>query len=779
VSMGKARVVLVLKSSRCAPWAVPHVDALLARGHEVIAVLPRGDGPVRRALAVRGVSVVDSPVDFSLRPAPATVAGLLRLRRVLRRLAPDLVLYHLYASAVATRLATLGTGVARVHMVAGPLYLDSPVVRAVERVLARLDTVTIGGSDHTARRYRALGRPRARVRAIPYGVDTTRFRPVTGSRDEVRARLGVGADELLVVMVAYVYAPKRLVHRGRGIKGHAELLAAWRTFVAEHPKSTLLLVGGGFDEAGERYRRRLVDLFEPGRHRVVWLDTETDVRPFYAAADLSVSPSLSDNHGAALEAGAMGVPSIVSDAGALPETVGPATGWVVPAGDHRALAAALAQAHAEHAEGRLADRGALARSRVVQRFDAGRSAEAVADVVESALPARPSDVDTRTITVCTDARFGRDVAGRWASVDAAMGTEAWSVYTADGRAHLVARADTRPASARHPLSGDIDLSPLPYYVGGAGLVRTLPRLVPAVVRAVAGADTLVLRLPGVVGLLAAAAAVVLRRRYAAEVIGDPEQVLATGALGAPARRAAGPVGTVMRWAVRRATAVHYVTESTLQRAYPPAAGVPTVGVSNVKLTADAFAAAPRTWPAGAMRVVTIGSQEQLYKGHDVLLRALRLLVDQGLPVSGVFVGGGRRHDELVALAGTLGLGDHVTFTGAVHSRTEIVALLDSAAVFALPSRTEGLPRALLEAMARALPAVGSAVGGIPELLDPDMLVPAGDHHALAAALSTVLCNAAMWEAQSARNLRVAHRYELWRLEERVRKWLLEIPGARR
>jgi glycosyltransferase involved in cell wall biosynthesis len=773
--------VLVLKSSRCAPWAVPQVDALRARGHEVIAVLPPGDGPVRRALADRGVSIVDSGTDFALRPAPATAAGLLRLRRRLRGLAPDVLLYHLYASAVATRLATLGSGVPRVHMVAGPLYLDSPLVRVAERVLARLDTVTIGGSEHTARRYRALGRPAARTRAIPYGVDTSRFRPATdpAGRREIRARLGVAADELVVIMVAYVYAPKRLVHRGRGIKGHAELLGAWRRFVAEHPRSQLLLVGGGFNEAGERYRRRLIELYQPDRHRVIWLDTEADVRPFYAAADLSVSPSLSDNHGAALEAGAMGVPSIVSDAGALPEAVGPGCGWVVPGGDPLALAAALAEAHAEHRLGRLTDRGTRARAHVERRFDATRAAQAVAGVVESTLAGR-SDVDGRTFTVCTDARFGRDNTGRWAAKDAALGADAWSSYLEDGaRARLVARTETRPGTATHPLRDGLEVVSLPYYLGVAGLLRALPRLVPAVVRAVARADVLVLRLPGAIGLLAALAAVMLRRRYAAEVIGDPAQVLAAGVLGAPGRRAVNLTRAVMRWAVRRAVAVHYVTERTLQHEYPPATGVPVVVMSNVRLDPGAFVAAPRTSPPASLRVVTVGSQEQLYKGHDVLLHALRRLTDDGLPVTAVLVGGGRRHDELVALAGSLGLADRVTFTGVVHDRDRIVELLDSASVFALPSRTEGLPRALLEAMARALPAVGSAVGGIPELLDPRRLVPVDDDQALAAALADLLCNEAAWTEQSARNLRVARRYELWRLEERFRKWLLEIPDARR
>jgi glycosyltransferase involved in cell wall biosynthesis len=767
-------VALVLKSSRCAPWAVPQVEALRARGHEVVAVLPPGDGPVRRALAERGVSIVDSGTDFS----PGRPGGLLRLRRRLRDLEPDVVFYHLYASAVATRLATLGSGVARVHMVAGPLYLDSPLVRAAERVLARLDTVTIGGSEHTERRYRALGRPAARTRAIPYGVDTTRFRPVTGGL-EVRARLGVEPDELLVIMVAYVYAPKRLVHRGRGIKGHAELLEAWQRFTAEHPRSRLLLVGSGFDDAGERHREQLVERYEPDRHRVLWVDSEQDVRPFYAAADLSISPSLSDNHGAALEAGAMGLPSIVSDAGALPETVGPGCGWVVPAGDPAALEAALAHACAEHRQGRLAERGARARAHVEARFDAARAARAVADVVEGTLPDH-STVDGRTFTLCTDARFGVDAAGRWAAIDAPLGTEAWSPYLEDGaRVRLVARALTRPGSATHSLRDDIDVVPVPYYVGVAGLLRALPRMVPAVVRAVARADVLVLRVPGAVGLLGAVAAAVLRRRYAAEVVGDPAQVLESGVLGVPGRAAGGLVRAAMRWAVRRAVAVRYVTERTLQRAYPPAGGAPTAVVSNVRLDPGSFVAAPRTSPPAGLRVVTVGSQEQLYKGHDVLLRALRHLADDGLAVTGVFVGGGRRHDELVALAGSLGLADRVTFTGVVHDRDRIRELLDSASVFALPSRTEGLPRALLEAMARALPAVASDVGGIPELLDRGRLVPVDDDRALAAALSELLCDKEVWAGQSARNLRVARRYELWRLEERFRKWLLEVPGARR
>ena len=152
----------------------------------------------------------------------------------------------------------------------------------------------------------------------------------------------------------------------------------------------------------------------------------------------------------------------------------------------------------------------------------------MAGVVESTLPGRAKE-GGRTFTVCTDARFGRDGTGRWAAMDAALGADAWSAYLADGaRLRLVARARTGPGTAAHPLRDGVEVIPLPYYVGVPGLLRALPGLVPAVVRAVARADVLVLRLPGAVGLLGALAAMVLRRRYAAEVIGDPAQVLAAG-----------------------------------------------------------------------------------------------------------------------------------------------------------------------------------------------------------------------------------------------------------
>ncbi|MET0234180.1 MAG: glycosyltransferase [Kibdelosporangium sp.] len=776
------RIVLLLKTNQGCMWTLPHVDALRARGHEVIAVLPAGDGPIRRALTEHDVPVVDSAFDFRFRPRWSTLAGLRELRRQLRLLAPDVVHYHLYASALAARLATVGSGVPRVYMVAGPLYLESRLIRAVERVLARMDTVIIAGSEFTARRYRELGRPVATTPVIPYGVDTGRFSPqLPAVRAATRAAHGIQPDDFLVIMVALVYAPKRLVHAGRGIKGHDVLLEAWRLFRQDHPGSRLLLLGSGFDDAGEQARQKLIAEFDLDRIGVIWLPTTSDVRSYYAAADLSVSPSRSDNHGAALEAGAMGLPSVVSDAGALPEAVPDQASWIVPAGDRAALAAALACAYEEHRVGTLAERGAQAQAWVLDRFDSGRTAEAVADVIERACPKPLSRTDSqRTVSLFVEARFGRTGDGQWAAREHASGPQAWSRYLVNGnQLRVVARADSRAGSAHLALPRDVRISPLPYYVGLTSLVRTLPRLVWSVFRAVARAEVVILRLPGVIGSLAVLAAWMLRRRYAVEVVGDPYDVLTAGVLGRGGKHAAPVVRWLMRRVVRGAAASQYVTEKTLQHRYPQAPGTPTVAVSNVRLTSGAFAAEPRQWQPTPFRIVTIGSQEQHYKGQDVLLRAIGHLADDGLPVSAVVVGGGRRHTELVSLVGALGLDDRVSFTGAVHDRDRIVELLDEASLFVLPSRTEGLPRVLVEAMARALPAVGSDVGGVPELIEASWLSPVDDDRALAGLMKTLLLNGSAWEQQSERNLRHARRYELGLLDERFRGWLVDVPGARR
>jgi glycosyltransferase involved in cell wall biosynthesis len=98
---------------------------------------------------------------------------------------------------------------------------------------------------------------------------------------------------------------------------------------------------------------------------------------------------------------------------------------------------------------------------------------------------------------------------------------------------------------------------------------------------------------------------------------------------------------------------------------------------------------------------------------------------------------------LEAAAAHHGISKRVRFLG---FQPDVQPVLDALDIFAMPSRTEALPYALLEAMAAGLPAVGAAVGGVPEVIDSGetgLLVTPRDLVALAAGLRTVLGNASL------------------------------------
>jgi glycosyltransferase involved in cell wall biosynthesis len=100
----------------------------------------------------------------------------------------------------------------------------------------------------------------------------------------------------------------------------------------------------------------------------------------------------------------------------------------------------------------------------------------------------------------------------------------------------------------------------------------------------------------------------------------------------------------------------------------------------------------------------------------------------------------------------------VRFAGQLTTREAVRAELDQADLFVLASLTEGLPRAMIEAMARSLPCIGTAVGGIPELLPLDAMVAPGNTADLAAIISAVVTDPARMASMSARNLAKAREY---------------------
>ena len=144
---------------------------------------------------------------------------------------------------------------------------------------------------------------------------------------------------------------------------------------------------------------------------------------------------------------------------------------------------------------------------------------------------------------------------------------------------------------------------------------------------------------------------------------------------------------------------------------------------------------PRTQSA-VPTIVAVGNL-RVEKGHAVLLRALVSVKREVPDVRVVLVGDGPLRGDLERLTQVLELEDSVEFTGAVD---DVWPELAAADVFAMPSLSEPLGIAAMEAMAAGVPVVGSDVGGIPEVVRPDTgyLVPPDDPDALATRLIELL-----------------------------------------
>jgi len=100
----------------------------------------------------------------------------------------------------------------------------------------------------------------------------------------------------------------------------------------------------------------------------------------------------------------------------------------------------------------------------------------------------------------------------------------------------------------------------------------------------------------------------------------------------------------------------------------------------------------------------------------------------------------------------------VRFAGRLPAGEAVRAELDGSDLFILPSYQEGLPRAMIEAMARGLPCIGSTVGGIPELVPEEDRVRAGDAAGLARRIREVVSDTERMARMSARNLEKAAEY---------------------
>jgi glycogen synthase len=189
-----------------------------------------------------------------------------------------------------------------------------------------------------------------------------------------------------------------------------------------------------------------------------------------------------------------------------------------------------------------------------------------------------------------------------------------------------------------------------------------------------------------------------------------------------------------------------------------------------------------------------GTRDVLYvsrleprKGIDDLLRAVPLVIAAEPAARFTIVGaqlgslpGGATYENLFASSVPAEVADRVRFLGWVAD-DEVDRIYASADVFVLPSRYESFGLAPLEAMARGLPVVTTRIGGIREVVTDDVavLVPPGDHEALAAALIDLLGDATKRSRLAAAGrAHVEERFSAELMTERTIALYQELTGQR-
>jgi phosphatidylinositol alpha-1,6-mannosyltransferase len=365
------------------------------------------------------------------------------------------------------------------------------------------------------------------------------------------------------------------------------------------------------------------------------------------------------------------------------------------------------------------------------------------------------------IAIATEQRFFRDRAGAIHTDNAIGSYEYWKTYGEVFESVLVlARVSRHPGllSARAEGPG-VKIYPLSDYLGIGQYVQTRVTLKKEIAIACDNSHALIARLPGAIGDLAIREYERTSKAYAVYVVGDPAGLLSRDVVRHPLQPLIKWHSTrdLKRWC-RKADCVAYVTRNYLQQLYPSSSQYVT-SYSDVDLPREAFITEPRSATSTIpLRIICVAMLSQRYKGIGFLLEALPILDREGVRYHLEVVGDGALRPTLERKASMLGIGGSVSFTGLLPDASAVRERLDAADIFVLPSLTEGLPRALLEAMARGLPCVASSVGGVVELLHPSDLVPPREPLALANKILEVSRDEQRLVQMSTRNRETAAEY---------------------
>lgn len=284
-------------------------------------------------------------------------------------------------------------------------------------------------------------------------------------------------------------------------------------------------------------------------------------------------------------------------------------------------------------------------------------------------------------------------------------------------------------------------------------------------------DYIIIRLPSVIGNLAVKIAKKLNKPYLVEVVGCPWGSLwnhsIKGKLVAPF------ITYSTKKNVKYAPYVLYVTEKFLQKRYPTngkqiSCSDVIIDTSNRNVLKNKLERI-ESKNSTTITMATLAAVNVKYKGQQDVIKAVYELKKLGKVVKYKIIGGGD-DSYLRSLTNKYNLQENIEFLGNIPHEN-IFDILDDIDIYIQPSKQEGLPRAVIEAMSRACLCIGTNVGGTPELLEKQYIYKKGDINQLIKLIDNVTKKELI--SQANRNFNESCKYEKNILIERRKKFFLE------
>ncbi|MBS6041958.1 MAG: glycosyltransferase family 4 protein [Clostridium baratii] len=292
-------------------------------------------------------------------------------------------------------------------------------------------------------------------------------------------------------------------------------------------------------------------------------------------------------------------------------------------------------------------------------------------------------------------------------------------------------------------------------------------------REIKNCDVVIARLPSSIGSLSVKFAKKNKKAYLIEMVACPWDALWNHSL--KGKIVAPFMYYKTKRNVKKAPYVIYVTNKFLQSRYPTSGKM--IGCSDVQLPSlDDEILSKRLNKinnmSNDMRIIigTTAAINVRYKGQEYVIKAISRLNKEGYNFEYHLAGGGD-NNYLKSIADKYDVSDKVKFLGSIP-HDKVFDYLDNIDLYIQPSRQEGLPRALVEAMSRGCPSLGSTTGGIPELLNDKFIFNNGKINEICNILKKIDNKTMLEEAK--RSFEKAKEYDKNELDKKSNKFYEEF-----